>query len=141
MNRRDFIANTAWTTGGLLLGCSDGFAREKKAVVSTGAIADLPVGSAPAPVSFPHFPSRLHAYVWRNWQLVPLEWMAAVVGAKEKDVLRLGEAMGLSRPRRVSENQLRRSYSTIIRCNWHLLPYGQLLQLLDWSPEKMAFTL
>ncbi|MCL5098067.1 MAG: hypothetical protein M1608_11190, partial [Candidatus Omnitrophica bacterium] len=29
----------------------------------------------------------------------------------------------------------------MIRRNWHLLPYDQLLELLDWTPEQMAFTL
>src|SRR5579884_4445528 len=35
-------------------------------------MTDLPVGSAPAPVALPHFPDRLHAFVWRNWPLVPI---------------------------------------------------------------------
>jgi hypothetical protein len=35
----------------------------------------------------------------------------------------------------------RRGYLTLIRRNWHLLPYEQLLALLGWSEEKLAFTL
>ena len=34
-----------------------------------------------------------------------------------------------------------RGYLTLIRNNWHLLNYEQLLELLDWTPEKMAYTL
>ncbi|MDD5728933.1 MAG: hypothetical protein PHV59_10255, partial [Victivallales bacterium] len=30
---------------------------------------------------------------------------------------------------------------TVIRRNWHLLPYAQLLELLGWIPEEMAFIL
>ena len=27
----------------------------------------------------------------------------------------------------------------MLRSNWHLLPYEQLLQLLDWSPGHLAY--
>jgi len=103
--------------------------------------APLDEGNAPVPVSFPHFPDRTSAFVWRNWPLVPVERMARVVGAQSADILRLATAMGLPDPQPISDSQWRRSYITIIRRNWHLLPYEQLLQLLDWTPERMAFTL
>ena len=45
------------------------------------ATVSLPAQSARQPVPSPHFPDRLHAYVWRNWQLVPLQRLAQVVGA------------------------------------------------------------
>ena len=64
-------------------------------------ISDLPEGSAPSPVALPHFPDRLHAYVWRNWELVPLAHLAKVVGAKPADILALGRAMGLPAPPRL----------------------------------------
>jgi len=102
---------------------------------------DLPTGPAPEPVPLPHFPSRLHAYVWRNWTLVAAERLARLAGAKPSDILRTGTAMGLSKPPRLSATQQRRSYLTVIRRNWHLLPYDQLLQLLEWTPEQMAYTL
>ncbi|RRB07956.1 hypothetical protein EHT25_07765 [Larkinella rosea] len=41
----------------------------------------------------------------------------------------------------VSADQLKRSYLTLIRRNWHLLPREQLLTLLDWTDEKLTFTL
>ncbi len=110
------------------------------AALPTG-VADLPMGSAPAALATPHFPDRLHAFVWRNWQLVPPERMASVVGARREDILRMGHAMGLQGPPRITSDQWRRSYVTIIRRNWHILPYEQLLDLLGWTPEQMAFTL
>src|SRR5690349_3107057 len=55
--------------------------------------ADLPAGSAPLPVPLPHFPDRLHAFVWRNWQLVPPARMAAVVGATPEQITALGHSM------------------------------------------------
>lgn len=102
---------------------------------------ELPVGSAPEPVAIPGFPDRLHAFVWLNWGLVPVDRMAAVLDSNSGEVLDLGRRMGLSGPPEISEDQWLRSYITIIRRNWHLLPYEQLLELLDWTPEKLAYTL
>jgi hypothetical protein len=105
------------------------------------AAAELPVGSAPAPVAAPHFPDAAHAFVWRNWSLVPVERMAKVIGAEPADVLRMGKAMGLSGPPEVTTDQQRRSYITVIRRNWHLLPYEQMLELLGWTADELEFTL
>ncbi len=103
--------------------------------------ADLPMGGAPRPLPLPHFPDRLHAFVWRNWQLVPARRMAEVVGSSAGEIVRLGRNMGLEGPPRITAEQRRRSALTIIRRNWHLLPYEQLLQLLGWSADEMAFAL
>ena len=43
---------------------------------------ELPTGPTPEPVPLPHFPDRLHAFVWFNWPLVPVDRMAKVVGAE-----------------------------------------------------------
>jgi len=110
----------------------------KEAVLTA---ADLPRGKAPQPVPFPHFPDRLHAFVWRNWQLVPARRMAEVVEATPRQILALGHSMGLAGPPRITLEQQRRSALTVIRHNWHLLPYEQLLELLGWTAEQMAFTL
>src|SRR4051794_11668093 len=91
---------------------------------------DLPVGLARKPVAVPHFPDRAHAFVWRNWSLVPVERLAKVMGAKPADIERMGRAMGLGDPPHISADLQRRSYLTVIRRNWHLLPYDQLLTLL-----------
>lgn len=105
------------------------------------ATTDLPVGDAPPPLVLPHFPSRLHAFLWRNWPLVPLHRLAAVLDAPPDEVRALGLALGLGPPPSLTENHIRRSYLTVLRRNWHLLPYSQLLTLLDWSADHLAFTL
>ncbi|MBI2434043.1 MAG: hypothetical protein HYV26_14370 [Candidatus Hydrogenedentes bacterium] len=110
-------------------------------VACTFCASALPVGSAPAPVDVPHFPDKVHAFVWRNWQLVPAERMAGVLGTGPAEVLQLGEVMGLAPPPAITADQQRRSYITVIRRNWHLLPYEQLLQLLGWTAAEMEFTL
>jgi hypothetical protein len=103
--------------------------------------SELPVGNAPAPVPFPHFPDRLHAFVFRNWPLVPLTKLAAVLDASPDRITALAHSMGLPDQKEISAEQQRRSYITIIRRNWHLLPYDQLLQLLDWTPAHMEYML
>ena len=138
-SRRKFLHSSALATSAVLLAPT-----LLHAATTAGpplSVADLPKGAAPKPLPTPHFPDRLHAFVWRNWTLVPLDKMARVVGASRADLLKLGRAMGLPKPPRISPDQLRRSYITVIKRNWHLLPYGQLLALLDWTPEHMAYTL
>jgi hypothetical protein len=83
----------------------------------------------------------MHAFIWRNWPLVPVERIASVIGASRQNVERTARAMGLDTLPRMTREQQRRSYITIIKRNWHLLPYDQLLALLDWPAEKLAFTL
>jgi hypothetical protein len=104
-------------------------------------IKDLPYGEAPEPLTFSHFPSRVHAVVWRNWNLVPLAKLAEVLNAPVEKIEELGILMGLRRDESCCDLWLNRGYLTIIRRNWHLLPYEQLLELLSWSPEKMRFVL
>ena len=135
-SRRSFLKTGTVAVGGLALGTAvwpSLGATDGKA--ATLPVSDLPKGSAPKPVSFPHFPSRLHAFVWRNWPLVTPERMARVVGAKRADIVRLGRAMGLGQSPRITRDQQARSYLTVIKRNWHLLPYEQLLALLDWTPD------
>lgn len=104
-------------------------------------VIPLPEGPSPDPLLPGHFPDRLHAFVWRNWNLAPVERMAAVVDAKPDQILALGRAMGLPDPPAITEEQLARTYITLIRANWHLLPYEQLTTLLDCTESELAFTL
>ena len=144
-NRRTFLKSTTLalgTCGLATCGLVESWAKAAPAGKEVDlTAADLPRGSAPKPVPFPHFPDRLHAFVWRNWQLVPARRMAEVVGASAGDIVRLGRSMGLAGPPRITVEQQRRAALSIIKRNWHLLPYEQLLQLLGWTAEEMAFTL
>ena len=105
------------------------------AVAGLILFAALPTGPTPEPVAAPHFPDRVHAFVWRNWELVDLPRMAAVLRTTPENVRAMGESMGLPAHVAPTEDLRRRSYITTIRRNWHLLPYEQLLTLLDWTPQ------
>jgi hypothetical protein len=98
----------------------------------------LPEGSAPAPVPCPHFPDRLHAVVWRNWPVVPARTLAATLGATEAQVADLAASMGLPPQGEIAPEWRTRGYITILRRNWHLLPYEQILPLVGMTPERLA---
>ncbi len=101
----------------------------------------LPVGKCPKALNFDHFPTRYQAVIWRNWNLVPVERLAEVLNATATQIEEAGKSMGLEKELSLCDLWMRRGYLTIIRRNWHLLPYEQLTQLLGWSVERMAFTL
>jgi hypothetical protein len=101
----------------------------------------LPRDAEPAPVDVPHFPDRLHALVWRNWRLIPAERIARAVGATSPQIEALAASMGLPADVTVSPHWRRRGYITIVRRNWHLVPYEQLLILLDMTAEELALAL
>ncbi len=128
MSRRAFIGATAIASAAL-------------AFRSFDAVAALPTGPSPEPVPLPHFPNRFHAFIWRNWPLVPAETLAKASDATPAQVRAVAGSMGLARQPRITREQLERSSLTIIRRNWHLLRYGQLLILLGWTEEELAYTL
>lgn len=132
LNRRRFLQGTLAAGAGALASPWVGRADDP---------VTLPVGSAPRALELPHFGSRMQAFVWRNWFLVPIERMARTVGAAPPDLAAVGRSLGLGDPPPISEAIRRRAFITVIRRNWHLLPYDQLLTLLDWSAEELAFTL
>ena len=110
-------------------------------VATIDNIADLPVGRAPAPLPLPHFPDALHAIVWRNWDVVDLDLLAEVLQATPAQITEIAESMGLPPKRAISPQERRRNYMTVLRRNWHLMPYEQLCPLLGWTAAQMQFFL
>ena len=101
----------------------------------------LPCGDSKKALEFPHFPTRLQAVVWRNWGLVKVEKLAQVLKATPKQIEGLAADMGLIKDDSLCPIWHERGYLTIIRRNWHLLPYEQILGLLEWSADEMAYVL
>lgn len=93
------------------------------------------------PVPEPHFPNRIYLFIWRNWELANTERIAAVLKTTPAKVLEAGAQLGLPPKRRLTEDQLRRIYVTVIRQNWHVLPLHQLKELLGWPEKRLEFTL
>jgi hypothetical protein len=73
--------------------------------------------------------------------LVETGRLAQVLDTTESNVERIALGLGLPPAGRVDGTMLTRGYITLIRRNWHLLPYDQLLTLLGWDAERLAYTL
>lgn len=101
----------------------------------------LPVGSHPLALEFSHFPNKGYAVIWRNWNLVPVERIAETLQCSSSDVEELGYSMGLPPLIEVPDTYEEQMYITVVRRNWHLLPYGQLLTLLNKTADELAIAL
>ncbi len=106
-----------------------------------GDLKVLPSVAGVRPVRFEHFPSLVHALVFRNWNVVDVDRIARVIGATREQVLEIGQSMGLPPAQPIPDEYRQRMYLTVIRRNWHLLRYDQLLELLDVSAEELAVIL
>jgi len=105
------------------------------------AQANLPLGSNPPAIDYTHFPNRTFALIWRNWNLVAPERIAASINCSPKQVNEIAAAMGLKKAIAIPADFKRRMYITVVRRNWHLLPYEQLLALLDMSAQELEVAL
>lgn len=101
----------------------------------------LPVGDARPALTAGYFPDRVHEFVWRNWFAVPPDKIATVLGCSVADATEIAVSMGLPKQPAISSDMRTRGYVTLIRRNWHLLPYEQLLELLDLTPEQLSVML
>jgi hypothetical protein len=101
----------------------------------------LPEGNAPVPIAARHFPGRMHEFVWRNWNLVAPTKLAKIAGTSAENIAGLAESMGLPPAAEIPAEQKGRDYYMLIRRNWHLLPYDQLLELVEMTPERLAVAL
>ena len=94
-----------------------------------------PLGKAP--VSLPHFPTRHQAFIFRACEYVPTEKIASILKTTPENVERAMREMGLPNYA-PGDTWLKRGYITIIRRMWHILPYEQLLDLLEMDGETLA---
>lgn len=98
-------------------------------------------GKTPA-VSYNYFPAPQYAFVFRNWTLVPVEQLAKVLGTSVENVNELAFSMGLHKQRKIEPQwQTSKGYIPVIRSNWNLLNYNQLLILLGITRTELAWRL
>ena len=84
-----------------------------------------------------HFPTKQQAFLFRAYEYVSAEKIAKILGTDVTTVRNAAEEMGLPNydP---GDLWLKRGYITIIRRMWHILPYEQLLELLDMDEQTLA---
>ena len=108
---------------------------------SAAELSVLPTGATPAAIVEHHFPSRLYQFIFTNWTLVPADRLAAVLGTSPDRVRDVAKLMGLPESPNIPDVMATRGYITILRRNWQLLPYEQILTLLAMTPDQLAFAL
>jgi hypothetical protein len=104
-------------------------------------LADLPVGSSPQALKFPHFPTAAHTFIFRNWNVVETSRLAKILGTTPEKIRAAAADMGLGAEELIPPMYKARLYLSVIRRNWHLLPYEQLLTLLDMTEAELEHTL
>ncbi|MBQ6845604.1 MAG: hypothetical protein IJO61_00595, partial [Oscillospiraceae bacterium] len=87
-----------------------------------------------------YFPSRFHAAVFRLWETVRAAKIASVLGTSEEVVNKAALDMGLPEQEFNSKWE-DRGYITTIRNAWHILPYDQILALLEKNEDELAVLL
>lgn len=93
-------------------------------------------------LEFSYFPHPQYTFVWRNWSVVDKEKIASILGTSVKNVEELAVSMGLPKEQSIEKEwSTQRGYITVIRRNWHLLTYDQILQILGMSREELKFRL
>src|SRR3954447_20070658 len=102
-------------------------------MISIGGLAH-PAGARP---DLEYFPSRLHATIFRNWDIVPIDRLAKVLGTDKRSIRAAGRSMGLATPQNVSLEMQRRNIEMIIRRNWTLVPKEQIAGLLGFSGAEL----
>ncbi len=88
----------------------------------------------------PHFPTRHQAFIFRAQEYLPYEKIAKTLGTTEENVKNACTDMGLSL-HDVGDIWLKRGYITIIKQMWHILPYDQLLELVEMDESEFALIL
>lgn len=86
-----------------------------------------------------NFPAIWQAVIYRNFNYVSIDKIAKVLNCDIDTIITEAQRLGLKE----DYNPIweKKGYQTIIRNNWYLLPYGQLLQLLDFSEKKLDYIL
>ena len=86
------------------------------------------------------FPQAWQTVIFRNYGVVSTDKLAKTLGCNEETIVKEACRLGLDG---VGFNPVweQRGFITIIRNNWYLLPYNQLLTLLDYDEEHLEFVL
>lgn len=89
----------------------------------------------------PYFtPCKWQTVLLRNFGLVDRAVLARVLGTTEEIIVREAERLGIGRIP-FDERWMQRGYITIIKNNWHLLPYEQLIDLLGMDADRLDYLL
>src|SRR6476659_6098048 len=84
-----------------------------------------------------YFPSRLHAVIYRNWDIVSHERLAGTLGTDIKTIKRAGNGLALPPVTPPTAEESRRNVEIILRRNWGILTRPQIEQLLGYTAAQL----
>ena len=87
------------------------------------------------------FPANFQAVIWRNYGIVPKKNIAAALNCTETELKQETAALGLNPEIDANPIWQKRGYLTIIRNNWHIASYEQIMTLLEISEKELSFIL
>lgn len=87
-----------------------------------------------------NFPTEWQAVIFRNYGYVSIDKIAATLGCSEHIVREEARRLGLF-AEDYNPDWEAKGYITLIRNNWFLLPYSQLMMLLGIGKDKLEFIL
>ncbi len=87
-----------------------------------------------------NFPTRWQTVIFRNYGFVPEDRIGKVLNCSKETVIFEAQRLGLGGVE-YDEQWEKSGYITIIRNNWYILPYEQLVELLNITIEKLDFIL
>lgn len=85
-------------------------------------------------------PQKWQTVLLRNYGLVDNKTIASVLGTDEKTIVREANRLGINKIK-FNSKWKKQGYINIIKNNWHLVPYNQLLELLDMDEETLDYNL
>lgn len=85
-----------------------------------------------------NFPTEWQTVIFRNYGLVPVRKLAQVLLTDVKTIRKEATRLGL-RKIKFDDRFTDEGYITVIRNNWHLLPYSQIREMLGFSEDKFEF--
>ena len=92
------------------------------------------------PTKFTHFPTKYQAFIFRAYEYVGAEKIAKILNTTVENVKKSAADLGLPEAQN-SNIWLQKGYITVIRNLWHILPYSQLLELLEMDEQTLAVIL
>ncbi len=87
-----------------------------------------------------HFPTAYQTLIFRLWEMVSAEKIAEVIETSVENVNKAAEKLGLTKQKNL-DMWMTRGYISIIKQVWNLLPYEQILKLLDWDEDRLSYIL
>ncbi len=97
-----------------------------------------PIGKPAIPT--PHFPTRQQAFIFRASEFYTKEKIAKILKTTPEKIAKAMVEMGLA-DKTPDPQWTEKGYITIIKQMWHLLPYEQILELLELSAGELAVLL